>query len=236
MAAILLFFSFSTGKRGVYIIPVYPAAALVVGRLLSRAWPRTVEGAAEARRRLGAPFALWGALGTLLLAALPFAAHRRAPELVPLAAAIGALLAAGGWAAVLLRRRGRADRAVACLLGSTVAALLFSVGVLMPWVNRYQNVRAFSEQVEAHLDPGTAFGTTEEKREAWVFYTGRFAEELDSRDSLLDFISRPGPRCLLIEDEKLRDIRSALPPDVAEVLRGKVSGQDFYLLTRPARP
>lgn len=235
MAAILLFFSFSTGKRGVYIIPIYPAAALVVGRLLSRAWPRTVEGAVGARRRLGAPVALWGAFGTLLLAALPLAAHRRAPDLVPLAVAIGALLAAGGWVAVLLRRRGRADRAIICLLGSTVAALLVSVGALMPWVNRYQNVRAFSEQVEAHLDPGTSFGATEEKREAWVFYTGRFAEELDSRDSLLDFISRPGPRCVLLEEEKLRDIRSALPSDVAEVLRGKVSGQDFYLLSRPAR-
>jgi hypothetical protein len=89
---------------------------------------------------------------------------------------------------------------------------------------------------EAHLDPGTSFGATEEKREAWGFYTGRFAEELDSRESLLDFMSRPGPRCLLLEEENLRDIRSALPSDVAEVLRGKVSGQEFYLLSRPARP
>ncbi|HXH27405.1 MAG TPA: glycosyltransferase family 39 protein, partial [Candidatus Polarisedimenticolia bacterium] len=34
MASIFLFFSFSTGKRGVYIIPLYPAAAILVGRLL----------------------------------------------------------------------------------------------------------------------------------------------------------------------------------------------------------
>src|SRR3989338_6499763 len=37
MAAILLFFSLSTGKRGVYIIPLYPAAAILVARLLARA-------------------------------------------------------------------------------------------------------------------------------------------------------------------------------------------------------
>jgi 4-amino-4-deoxy-L-arabinose transferase-like glycosyltransferase len=220
MAAILLFFSLASGKRGVYIIPIYPAAALVVGRLLSRAWPREGEGVAEARRRLGAPVVLWGALGAFVAAALPYAAHRRAPDLVPLAAAIGALLAAGGWCAVLLRRRGRADGAILCLLGSTVTVLLISVGALMPWVNRYQNVRAFAEQVKAHLGPGVGFGATEEKREAWVFYTGRFAEELDSRSRILDFIGQPGPRCLLIEEEKLRDIRSALPADVAELLRG----------------
>src|SRR6185295_4631167 len=59
IAAIFLFFSFSTGKRGVYIIPLYPAAAILVARLLARA--REHDGASAARR-LRIPLRVWAIL------------------------------------------------------------------------------------------------------------------------------------------------------------------------------
>jgi 4-amino-4-deoxy-L-arabinose transferase-like glycosyltransferase len=112
MAAILLFFSFSTGKRGVYIIPLYPAAAILVARLLARASGMAGSaadpargpageptGALAARRRLRAPVWIWAGVALLLAVALPIAARRHHAEFAPLAAGLGVLVAAGALAA-----------------------------------------------------------------------------------------------------------------------------------------
>src|SRR2546422_1339915 len=96
-AAIFLFFSFSTGKRGVYIIPLYPAAAILVARLLARAWESDVATAAA--RRLRAPLFAWAAAALLLAAGLPFAGRHRSPELTPVAAGLGPAFASRGGAA-----------------------------------------------------------------------------------------------------------------------------------------
>jgi 4-amino-4-deoxy-L-arabinose transferase-like glycosyltransferase len=230
IASIFLFFSFSTGKRGVYIIPLYPAAAILVARLLARA-AAAGETGREARGRLVVPLRLWTAVGALLCIVLPIAARRRHPELVGPVLVIGLLLLGGGVAALLLRRRGGAAVSTA-LLGSAVAVILTALLLLVPWTNRHQNLRGFALSVKRHLDPAVPFGTTEQKREAWVFYTGRFAAVLDSRPALLAYLAAAGPRDLLIEDEELRPLRGALPPGVTEVLRGRVGDQDYYLLRK----
>jgi 4-amino-4-deoxy-L-arabinose transferase-like glycosyltransferase len=253
MGAVLLFFSFSTGKRGVYVIPIYPAAALLAGRLLASA----------TRRTLSAPALLWTLAALALAALVPEAAGRRDPSLAPMGAAIAGVFLAGGasaLAALLVGHRGRrhgaavgpdaahpatavpaAARAAAahpaaawCLVGSAALVLLIAVAGLVPLINRFQNIRRFAEQVRPHLEDGVPFGTTEQKREAWVFYTGRFAEVLDTRASLLTYLAGPPPRDLLIEEEVLREIRAELPPGVAEVVRGRVGGSAYCLLRREA--
>ena len=56
---------------------------------------------------------------------------------------------------------------------------------------------------------GVHHSTTEEKRDAWVFYTDRFAEEADTPEAIALYLGRPGPRQLLIEDELLKTVEPA---------------------------
>src|SRR5262245_27747784 len=233
IAAIFLFFSFSTGKRGVYIIPLYPAAAILVARLLTRAADPEAPGAA---RRLRAPLYVWAGAALLLAAGLPLVARHRDPALVPIAAAIGIALAAGSCAAVVLHARRLPGHTWIVLAGSLVLVMLLATEGLFPWINRHENISGFASQVKARLDPGAAFATTEEKRDAWVFYTGRFAEEADTPEAIRTFLSRPGKRQLLIEDDLLRAVDRATLPEVVESLRGRVAGEGYSLLTKAARP
>ncbi len=242
IAAILLFFSFSTGKRGVYIIPLYPAASLLVGRLLERAAARDGEDddpagtapGARARRRCRAPLVLWAGLAAILAASLPYVVRRRAPDLVPAAAGAGGLLLAGAILALLAARHGRCMGAAGPLVGSLAAAILLVVAAVLPWVDRYENLRGFAEQVRAHLRPEIPFGTTEQKREAWVFYTGRFAEALDTDAGVIDYLSRLGTCDLVIEDRRLGELRNRLPGGLTVLVRGRVAGQDYDLLRKGA--
>jgi len=232
MAAIFIFFSFSTGKRGVYIIPLYPAAAILVARLLARAWE--TDGATAAARRLRAPLFAWAGAALLLAAGLPLLTRHRYPELVSAAAVIGLAFAGGAIAAAILHAKGRTGRALTCLFASLVLVVLVATESLLPSINRHQNIAAFASQVKARLEPAAAFATTEEKREAWVFYTGRFAEEADTPQAIVDYLSRPGSRQLVIEDDLLRAIDLSALPGVTEVLRGRVAGQEFHMLSRVA--
>src|SRR5437867_2390955 len=243
IGAILLFFSFSTGKRGVYIIPLYPAAAILVARLLTRASAIAPQAAGQdaptggdvdARRRLRRALRLWVAAGVALAAALPLAAGRHYPDLVPLAAVLGALFAAGAIAAAVLEKRGRSTTGVAVLIGSLVLIVLVSTETLLPWANRRGNIRGFAEQVRARLPPGGTFATTEQKRDDWVFYTGHFAEQADTPRAVVDYLSREGPRDLLLEDEILNQTDVATIPGVVELLRGTVAGQGYHLLRKEA--
>ena len=223
VGVILLFFSCSTGKRGVYIMPLYPAAALLVARLFTR----------DARRALVQGTLTWAVLAVAAGGAVVTVGARRAPELTGAAWGIGACLLAGGLTAPLFVRAGRPIAAAGVIAATMAVILLVATETVFPHVNRHLNLRAFAEQVRDRLRPDIPLATTEEKRDAWVFYSGRFVEELDTRPRLLAYLASGPRRDLLIEEEQLREVRPALPEGTTEVLEGRVSGRPYHLLRLP---
>jgi 4-amino-4-deoxy-L-arabinose transferase-like glycosyltransferase len=223
VAVVLLFFSCSTGKRGVYIMPLYPAAALLVARLFTR----------DARRWILQGTLAWAGLAVTAAVAVVTFGARRAPDLAGAAWGIGACLLAGGLAAPALARAGRSMAAARVIAATMAVILLVATDTVFPHVNRHLNLRGFAEQVRDRLRPEIPLATTEEKRDAWVFYSGRFVAELDTRPRLLAYLSQGPRRDLLIEEEELREVRSALPEGTTEILEGRVSGRPYHMLRLP---
>ncbi|MGH7994894.1 MAG: phospholipid carrier-dependent glycosyltransferase [Opitutaceae bacterium] len=137
-AIVFLFFSASDSKLIPYILPIFPALAIVIGDWLSGVWRR------NAVRELKAGIAVFGALAILIAAGALFAvlfpkAVRVAPEqasaLHPYATALAAVLIAGALAAwfSLRRNQGRAAILAVALTGFlTVAAAALAT----PYLNR----------------------------------------------------------------------------------------------------
>src|SRR2546428_560672 len=163
---------------------------------------------------------VWAGSSLRVTPALVLVARRRYPELLATAAALGLVFAAGAVAASILHVRGRTAGALTCLFASLVLVVLISTETLLPWANRRANIRGFAFQEKERLVPGAAFATTEEKRDAWVFYTDRFAEEADTPEAIGDYLARPGPRQLLIEDDLLKTVDPAALPGANEGVRG----------------
>lgn len=222
-AAILLFFSFSTGKRGVYIIPMYPAAALLVARLFTR--PAAERSAMKAARLLGAVLLPAGAAIALLV-------PRRHPAMRTEASIVAGLLAVTGLLVLWLARRRPA--AIPWAVGAAMTVLmLFVCEAVFPAVDRHLNISGFAHEIAPLLSAERALGSTEEKREAWVFYLGRPVEELDTDDGAVAWMSAAPGRDLVIEDEKLRALKARFPGNAAVVHTGLVSGRPYHLLRRP---
>jgi 4-amino-4-deoxy-L-arabinose transferase-like glycosyltransferase len=226
MAAILLFFSFSTGKRGVYIIPIYPAAALLVARLFTREASRA---AAARAARFFAPFAF------LAAGALAIIGPRRQPEFRAAAFVLGGLLVAAAAAAWW----GASRRILVVPWGIAAAMtvlMLVACELVLPGADRYLNMSRFAAEVNAVRDKTVPLGSTEEKREAWVFYLKTTVEEVDTPDQILQWIGHGPDRDLIIEDELYRALASRLPPEVRIAYTGRVSGRPYYLLFRRVAP
>jgi len=224
-AAIFLFFSFSTGKRGVYIIPLYPAAVLLVARLFTR------DGSARRAARAALAFAPLACAAAL---ALVLAVPRHHPEFRLGAWTIAALLAASAACAAwggARRRTWLVPWGIAAAMG---LLMLFAAESVLPQVDRRFNLSGFAAEVKARRDPSVPLGATEEKRETWAFYLHTTVEELDHPDAILAWIGSGPDRDLLIEDESYRAIRERLPPEVSVAYTSRVSGRPFHLLVRRA--
>ena len=133
---IFLFFSKSQSKLPPYILPVFPAVAVVMGRWLAATLP-----AEDAFARMRPALRVFAFLCGLMAAALCFAVLKlgvirdpvQASDLRPYAFVLAAVLCVGGMAALVRRGAGAAQGAVAAMAGTLVVVigiLLFAMPVI----------------------------------------------------------------------------------------------------------
>jgi 4-amino-4-deoxy-L-arabinose transferase-like glycosyltransferase len=133
IAAMVVIFSISRSKLPAYIYPVYPASALLVGRL----WSEAIEsGAVDSLRRYAvAAVALAALVGTALLIGPRFL-----PEPVPgVGTALGAMalsIIVGTVLCLILLVRRRVSPAFAALCGGASAFALAAMALGLPIASR----------------------------------------------------------------------------------------------------
>ena len=187
-----VFFSISTGKRDLYLLPCYPAAALLTG-----------DGAVRALRQLAA-LPRWAAraaaglgiaVGAAALAAALAPKIRGVDVPLPFAAAVIAALATGA----VLWRRAAASRFGA--LGQIGAVIVATLGVelsiftlLFPALDPQKSPRPIALAAAALAPPGDPIGLVEQTPAigGLVYYSGRRIEELGSPDDLARFFETGG--------------------------------------------
>ena len=135
---VCVFFSIWTEKRDLYVLPAYPAFALLLSRALSAGGRWTTI-----------PFAATGALLVTAGIALPFASARAVPNLgLPWVPTTLALSGAGVATLIALRRR-RPQFTAGVLAVGMGAVYLSAVTWVYPRFDRIKSARALGERVRA---------------------------------------------------------------------------------------
>jgi 4-amino-4-deoxy-L-arabinose transferase-like glycosyltransferase len=192
-ALVFVFFSASDSKLVGYILPLFPALALLIGDYLASA----------GRRVLLAQSAVAAVLGIALAAAAPWApdfASEAVPPLllegyVPWLIAAGlALLAGGIFSAAFLVRGMRVPAALSLACGGLALAQAALSGheSLAPSLSAYHVVQQIRDQVK----PDTPFYFVQTFDHTALFYLGRKVTMVSVTDELADPISR-APRDFL---------------------------------------
>lgn len=227
MAVTVVFFSISPAKRTVYILTMYPAMALLVGAALDRIaleWPR---GKRWMMRGVTWSLGLVAFLALLIVIGLPIAGRGR-EEAIPLGGdrfvwqvTLAFLpLLAGALYAWWQSRSGRIPRAAAGLAAGVGAVGLLAALFLIPKFDVVKSARGMSKELLSRMRPGDTYGIYPRLDSTFLFYTRRFAVELDSEQKLREYANRPGRIWILAQRDDLAKLGKPLP------LRPIASDQD----------
>ncbi|MBS0261435.1 MAG: glycosyltransferase family 39 protein [Planctomycetes bacterium] len=210
-------FSLAVTKFPHYVLPAYPALALVTAVFLDR-WIAQAQLYVPFWRR--AACVTVAVVGVGILIVVPIVARVFLPgeELLGLA---GIPLILG--AAVLWRftERLQIERALYALTGT---AAVFSVGlfaVAAVRVDQYQNTPPFAAAIRAHNPAGDArIGIYQCFRPGYVYYCNRFVEQFWDDQRAQSFLSeRPANSFLITTLGDYERLKSTLPPEIGVLER-----------------
>ncbi len=213
VAATLVFFTLSTGKRGLYLIPLLPAVALLLADALGR-W-------VEAAHRIPVAFHVaTGLIGAAMVGggvwlALRDPLHNETASLVA-GTAVAMIVAVAGIAQLVLwRARARLRLRLAIPVGAVWALLLVVFTVVYPALDPDKSPRPIAEAAAALTPEAGSIGLVGDVQMAGglVYYGHRHVEALDEAESIERFLAAGG-RAIVVEERKRERVDTVTPVDV----------------------
>jgi len=227
----LAFFSLPQGKRGVYLLPVYPALALLAARAIplvtTRRGPRLTGSVAAGTAALAA---LAGAIS--LLAGGPGLPAALATEPAVRRGAIALLFLVAvtvGAAALLLARADR--RYPWSLAGLLLGAGILWPTVLAPAIDAGQGARSFAAAARQAVPPEAEIAVTRTKWEIVAWYTGWSMERLATPDEVRAWLASGGCRVVLGPPGEL-GARERWPRGSRVLLEGRLGRRRYLVVGR----
>jgi len=231
-ALIFIFFSLSKGKRGIYLLPLYPAVSLMVGKL----WDDFISTPMDHFRNAWLSVPLYGLMGMALVAgaALPWMLSIKFPSYLPYGLPITFLLVGGSLVMFVLYRFKNYGAILFLLIGMVAGGYFYTARVIFPLVNQYKSARFISQEITARIQPGeklAVYGRI--PTGAFNYYTGivPILDLADMKDLLSVLESSERIFCLLDYKDffQLRKIEGR--PKVQLIARRMVGDDEIVLVS-----
>ena len=200
---VFLFFSFSDTKRDLYLLPLMPTLALLVGNYIDDLTTGRFDGALY---RWLSQFC-FGAVAIIGLA-VPLIAWVVRRETFWISLPLALVMTIGGMVTIIFIRKRRPLKVV-----TTVALLMALVTVsgsisILPYVNQFKSRRAFSLEINRIVPAAAPLYIYADTMNDFNFYTEReVIPVLSSPGDLAEVLRQTGDRYLLIKDRDLKSLR-----------------------------
>ena len=222
IAVIVVFFSLSGTKEDLYILPIVPAEAALIGAMVAKA----VGGETVARpddKDRAAVFT-WSAAATAVLllvtgagAVWVFAVAARYS--VAGATLVGAAAWVGGGAGSVSLLRGRRFTSIAAMAASVVVMAWCIVLIALPDFERYKPVRPFSEIIRSRASIGAIVGSYKFSLPSMVFYLRRPVMEVVLPDHLRAVFYSSSDVYFIMAEDEYNSIKDRLPAETYVLAR-----------------
>ena len=229
---IFLFFSFSKGKRALYLLPLYPAVSIMVGKL----WDDLITTPMERFRNEWVSIPLYGFMGLALIggAAIPWIVSMKFPSYLPYTLPLAFLLVGGSLVLFVLHRFKNYGAILFCLIGMVAGGYFYTTRVIFPLVNPYKSARFICQEITSRIQPAEklaiygGFGTG-----PYNFYTEVVPIlELEEKEMLFHFLgSSERVFCLLQFRDFSQFQQMEGRPKVQLISRRKVGDDDIVLIS-----
>ncbi|MPZ78723.1 MAG: hypothetical protein GEU77_19660 [Deltaproteobacteria bacterium] len=229
--AVFLFFSLSDTKRDLYLLPLLPAVALLVGNYIDDLAQKQLPESALYRWLSQLFFSAVAIIGL----AVPIIAWvvRRQTFWISLPAAV--VLAVGGILTVVFIRKHRPLKVVtAVTLLMTLTMVCVSIWIL-PYVDRFKSRRPFSRQVKKVVPATAPLYVYDDNMHDFNFYTERkVIPVLSSPGEVANVLRQSGRSYMLIKDRDLKTLSMLAPEEI--VITDSVGSTTWNLIALRAEP
>ncbi len=231
-AVIFIFFSFSKGKRGLYLLPLFPAVSLMVGKW----WDDYISGSIKHlhHRWFTIPFHMLMGLLLGLGVGIPWTVSTKFPSYLPYSLPVAFLLVGGGTALFILHRFKHRAALFFLIIGIMAGGFFYTLRAIFPLINPYKSARFISQEITSRIQHGEKLAIYGIPVIApYSYYTGIIPIlEIEKREELIQlFQSEQRVFCLM----KYRDF-SVLEkvegrPTMALIVRRTVGGDDMVVVS-----
>jgi 4-amino-4-deoxy-L-arabinose transferase-like glycosyltransferase len=240
---IFTFFSLSKGKRGLYLLPLFPAASIMIGKL----WEDFMSFSTKHFQKKWVTIPLFLLIGVILLAgvALPLVFSVRLPfnqlELPPNlpytfsdSVPVAFFLIALSVSLILVKRMKNYRTVFFLIIIMMTGGFFYTLRVVFPLINPYKSARFICQEITSRIQPGESlaiFGDFEPG--PYNFYTGIVPIiVLEEEEALFDLLKSPGRVfCLFRLRDFLRFERMEGVPKFQFITRRPVGDTDFVLIS-----
>lgn len=223
---IVLFFTLSGERRDLYVLPAFPALALLAAR--------AIDASEISKRWITVPLGITGGLFLVVGLAAPVVARRQEPEVTAAAIVVGTTALAAGVALVLTARRGD-DVSTALAAGGGMATIYLAASIaLFPALDATKSARAFSNSMAAATAEARATGEPVlafrlgNLPEAISFYSAVYTIETGDVGRLREHIGA-GHRWLIADARQMEDVAPELRARLEPKARAALSRMDVVL-------
>jgi 4-amino-4-deoxy-L-arabinose transferase-like glycosyltransferase len=229
---IFLFFTLSKGKRGLYLLPLFPAGSLMIGKL----WDDFISSSVGYFRHEWIILPLYGLMGVTLVAgiAVPWVISAKFPSYFFYSIPVAIFLVGLSISLFLLSRWKYYGAIFFLLIGMMAGGFFYALRIVFPLVNPHKSARFICQEITSRMQPDdqlAIYGDFEPG--PYNFYTGIVPIPLlEGEEALLSFLRSPERVfCLL----KARDFSKFQTiegrPEVQLIAKRGVGESDFVLIS-----
>jgi 4-amino-4-deoxy-L-arabinose transferase-like glycosyltransferase len=209
-----VFWSLCSTKLPHYVLPAYPAIALLTGCFLQD-W---LDEPARVHRRWARNAGLGLVIvGVGIAAVVPIATAIFAPGEGPIGL-VGLVLVLGGGVFLWLNNRGRQRQALAVFAATAVVFITGMFGFAAIGVDRHQNSQSLVSEIQ-RAGPEPQLAGYRFLQASMVFYAGRSVPDCDNIDQLRRFLAESPRPFIVTTDEYAQDIERAFPGELSVFAR-----------------
>ena len=210
IAAIVVFFSLSGTKEDLYILPIVPAEAALIGAMLAKAGDRRPVAWAA-----GATAVLMLVAGSAALWAFAIADWYSLDG----GALIGTAALAGGAGSLVWLFRRRMFASIVTLASSVIVMVWCVVLFTLPDFERYKPVRPFSDIIRSRASIGAIVGSYKFSLPSMVFYLHRPVMEVVLPDHLRAVFYSSSDVYFIMAEHEYDSIKDRLPVETFVLAR-----------------
>ena len=231
----IVFFSIAQTKLASYVLPAYPAVALILGAF---AYTFITESVLIDRGWFRASMFCLALVGVGFLVGLPLASEKFLPGEGSLGL-VGVIPLCGAAVCLALAERGQRRGAMLAFGAMAIAFSTTIMGLAVQRVDRHQVSKPMMETVRASRGKKPArIAAFNHMNSTYVFYARQRVDEFNQPEDVSAFFHDRTPAYLLVRDQDLNQLQKALPADVVEIARMPqfLKSGELILLARGVSP